>query len=62
MVKPGKLFCFGLGYSALHLARRLRGEGWTVAGTCRSEEKRQALLAEGITAHLFDRQLALNDT
>lgn len=62
MGKPGKLFCFGLGFSALHLARRLRREGWTVAGTCRSEEKRQTLLAEGITAHLFDRQLALNDT
>jgi len=61
MVKPGKLFCFGLGYSALHLARRLRREGWTVAGTCRSEEKRQALLAEGITAHLFDRGLPLAD-
>jgi nucleoside-diphosphate-sugar epimerase len=62
MGKPGKLFCFGLGFSALHLARRLQREGWTVAGTCRSEEKRQALLVEGITAHLFDRQQALNDT
>ncbi|HEX6092164.1 MAG TPA: SDR family oxidoreductase, partial [Dongiaceae bacterium] len=60
-VKPGKLFCFGLGFSALHLARRLRSEGWTVAGTCRSEEKRQALLAEGIAAHLFDRQQTLGD-
>ncbi len=29
------LFCFGLGYSARHLARRLRHEGWTVAGTAR---------------------------
>ena len=29
------LFCFGLGYSALALARRLAGEGWTVSGTCR---------------------------
>lgn len=61
MVTPGKLFCFGLGFSALHLARRLRREGWTIAGTCRSEEKRQALLAEGIAAHLFDRQRALSD-
>src|SRR5512134_2537911 len=61
MVNPGKLFCFGLGFSALHRARRLRREGWTIAGTCRSEEKRQALLAEGIAAHLFDRQRALSD-
>ncbi|MFM9842440.1 MAG: SDR family oxidoreductase [Dongiaceae bacterium] len=61
MGKPGKLFCFGLGFSALHLARRLQREGWAVAGTCRSEEKRQALLAEGIIAHLFDRQQAVND-
>ncbi len=29
------LFCFGLGYSATALARRLRGEGWDVAGTSR---------------------------
>ena len=55
MSKPGKLFCFGLGYSALHLARRLRDEGWAVAGTVRAKEKRQALLDEGINAHLFDR-------
>ncbi len=61
MVKPGKLFCFGLGFSALHLARRLQREGWTLAGTCRSEEKRRALLAEGITAHIFDRQRGFND-
>src|SRR5262247_1471214 len=55
MEKPGKLFCFGLGFSAMHLARRLQREGWAVAGTCRSEEKRQALQAAGIAAHLFDR-------
>lgn len=61
MGTPGKLFCFGLGFTAHHLARRLRHEGWTVAGTCRSEDKRQAMLAEGITAHLFDRQRALSD-
>jgi nucleoside-diphosphate-sugar epimerase len=31
----GSLFCFGLGYSALRLARRLRREGWDIAGTAR---------------------------
>lgn len=49
-----KLFCFGLGYSALTLARRLKGAGWTVAGTCRTAGKQAAMAAEGIEAHLFD--------
>jgi len=48
------LFCFGLGFSALALARRLAAEGWTVAGTCRSEAKRRDLEARGITVHVFD--------
>ena len=52
---PQRLFCFGLGYSATALAHGLLGEGWRVAGTCRSEEKRRALAAEGIEAVLFDR-------
>src|SRR4051812_43970975 len=51
---PRRLFVFGLGYSALVVARRLKSRGWTVAGTCQSEEKRQALVAEGIAATLFD--------
>lgn len=55
-----RLFCFGLGYSARSLAARLRAEGWSVAGTCRSEEKRAALSAEGIDAHLFDRDRPLS--
>lgn len=57
----GRLFCFGLGYSAMALARRLRAEGWRVAGTTRSEEKRRALEAEGIEAHLFSRENPLAD-
>lgn len=57
----GRLFCFGLGYSALALARSLLAEGWVVAGTCRSEETRTALEAEGIEAHLFDREQPLTD-
>ena len=32
------LFCFGLGYSARVLARRLTGLGWTVSGTTREGE------------------------
>ena len=62
MAAPGKrLFCFGLGYSALALARRLRPRGWSVAGTCRSPEHRAALAAAGFDAHLFDRGRPLAD-
>ncbi len=61
-VRPaGRLFCFGLGYSALTLARRLMAEGWSVAGTTRSEDKRVRLAADGIEAHLFDRGRPLAD-
>jgi nucleoside-diphosphate-sugar epimerase len=50
-----RLFVFGLGYSALALARALRAEGWEVAGTTRSADKQAALAAEGIEAHRFER-------
>ena len=56
-----RLFCFGLGYSALTLARRLLARGWTVGGSCRSEDKRDALAREGIDAHVFDRDRPLAD-
>jgi nucleoside-diphosphate-sugar epimerase len=56
-----RLFCFGLGYSALALARRLIADGWEVAGTCRSREKQAALAGEGIVAHRFDRGRPLAD-
>jgi nucleoside-diphosphate-sugar epimerase len=59
-MKP-RLFCFGLGYSALTLARRLQAKGWTVGGTCRGDDTRAALAHEGIDAHLFDRNRPLDD-
>ena len=43
----GTLFCFGLGYSAHVLARRLAAEGWEIRGTTRRPEKAAALAAEG---------------
>jgi nucleoside-diphosphate-sugar epimerase len=46
----GRLFVFGLGYTATRLARRLLSEGWTVAGTVRDAEKAGALRREGIEA------------
>lgn len=56
-----RLFCFGLGYSALALARRVRAAGWRVAGTCRGEARRAELAAGGIEAFLFDRGRPLDD-
>jgi nucleoside-diphosphate-sugar epimerase len=60
------LFCFGLGYSALALARRLAGSGWGVTGTCRTAEKAASLREAGFPAVPFDRdrpisQNALNE-
>jgi nucleoside-diphosphate-sugar epimerase len=50
-----RLFCFGLGYSASHLAQRLLDRGWQVAGSVRTQEKVDRLREQGIEAHLFDR-------
>lgn len=50
----GRLFCFGLGYSASHLARKLLKDGWHIAGTCRSEAQKEVLEAEGFEIHVFD--------
>jgi nucleoside-diphosphate-sugar epimerase len=58
--RANRLFCFGLGYSALTLARRLIAKRWRVAGTVRSDEKARALAAEGIEAFAFDRGHALD--
>lgn len=48
------LFCFGLGYCARTLARRLIVKGWTVSGTLRDPAKAGALEADGIAAFRFD--------
>jgi len=40
------LFCFGMGYSASALARRL-GDAWTVTGTYRSPQAQALLAASG---------------
>jgi len=55
------LFCFGLGYSAQALARRLLNAGWQVSGTCRSPDKAEALQRLGITTHLFNDEQRLTD-
>jgi nucleoside-diphosphate-sugar epimerase len=50
-----QLFCFGLGYSALALARRVSAAGWSVTGTCRGTERQALLRTSGYSAVLFDR-------
>jgi nucleoside-diphosphate-sugar epimerase len=59
-VSGSHLFCFGLGYSALALARRLSASGWTVTGTCRSAERQAVLCQCGFPAVLFDRDRPLD--
>ena len=54
------LFCFGLGYTALALARRLGGEGWAVSGTCRTAARAAVLGETEFSVHLFDRQHPLS--
>ena len=56
------LFCFGLGYTALALGRRLVASGWVVTGTCRSTERQALLRASGFSAILFDRNRPVDTT
>jgi NAD-dependent epimerase/dehydratase family protein len=57
---PRRLFCFGLGYSALALGRRLAGIGWTVSGTGRGGgEPAGALRRAGFAIHPFARDRPL---
>ncbi|WP_029011695.1 SDR family oxidoreductase [Niveispirillum irakense] len=58
---PGRLFVFGMGYSARHLAATLLAAGWRVAGTTRSPEKAAELRAMGVEPFLFDRDQPLAD-
>ena len=44
-----RLFVFGFGYAARALSLRLRGEGWSVAGTIRRPAERERLTAMGVT-------------
>jgi len=53
------LFCFGFGYTAQVLARRLAAEGWIVGGTCRMADKAAALRRAGFPTEIFDRDRPL---
>lgn len=54
-----RLFCFGFGYCAAALARRLQPLGWSVAGTSRDPARRLAMAQAGVEA--FDFPLAKPD-
>lgn len=57
-----KLFCFGYGYTCDYLGHELaQRSGWTISGTTRDPEKRNALKERGIQAHLFDFDTPLVD-
>lgn len=47
------LFCFGYGFSARVLARRMRAKGWRIVATARSAEKAESLREEGVVAHVW---------
>ncbi len=55
------LLCFGLGYSARNLARRLVCQGWRVTGTARSDEAVSRLVDEGFEAVIFDGSGQIDD-
>ncbi len=58
---PAHLFCFGLGYSATVLGRRLLAEGWRVSGTTRATARAEALRRDGFAIHRFDPDSPLPD-
>lgn len=58
-MSAGRLFCFGLGYTAGFLARELMAEGWSVAGTTRDGAPGSA--PSEIAIHPFGRGLPLAD-
>lgn len=56
-----RLFCFGLGYCAAELSRRLLQRGWSIEGTTSNSDKLPGLAAQGFTPYLFDGKSAPPD-
>jgi nucleoside-diphosphate-sugar epimerase len=56
-----RLFCFGLGYCAAELGRRLLAQDWTVAGTTSRAENMDRLAAQGFEPFLFEGNSAPQD-
>ncbi|MDA0229090.1 MAG: SDR family oxidoreductase [Proteobacteria bacterium] len=51
---PGRLFCFGLGYTGARLARSLHAAGWQVSGTARDADVLRGLATDGISGGSLD--------
>ena len=61
---PGKgllCFCFGYGFCAQALGALLGPAGWSLAGTCRTQEGCRALTGAGVDALPFAREAPLAD-
>jgi len=56
------LLCFGMGFSATTLARRLKQKGWRITGTRRSQAGVEALKDAGFDAHLVDGKAPFDQT
>ncbi len=50
LLPPGKLFCFGLGFTGKRFAYKLRAAGWQVVGTSRDKAILDRLCGDGIPA------------
>ena len=62
MASSFKLFCFGFGYSCAALARLCADAGWKISGTCRTPQKRDYLIQQGIDAHCMSDDEMLENT
>ena len=61
VVRGKHLFCFGYGFSAAALSTLLGHEGWSLAGTCRTQARRAALAGTGVDAAVFNREAPIAD-
>jgi nucleoside-diphosphate-sugar epimerase len=61
MTEKPHLFCFGLGYTALALARALTERGWRVTGTCREASHAAEARRLGLEIVIFDRDHPIGD-
>ena len=53
------MFFFGYGYTAAILAKRLKAEGWGMAGTTRTNDKVNAMWEQGVEPHVWDGEAKL---
>ena len=42
-LKKNSLFCFGLGFAAQALVKRIRSNKWDISGTCRAKDRKNSL-------------------